>query len=668
MKIPPVLQQWQSEGWLRSIDVAFAQLLVELAGEDNENVLVAAALTSFYLGAGHVCVDWQALLKTPEQFLPQVLPKDGQPQAGWRPFVSALQKKGLAPLLRELATSAAIGSGEGSEPLVLEGHRLYLRRYWCYEKQVADALRARMHALPSQVDDASAGQGAAQISTALTALFGAQTDEIDWQRVATVVASQQRFAVISGGPGTGKTTTVVRLLSLLQTLARSTQGRALRVALAAPTGKAAARLTESIGSAVSKLSNAADIPTQVTTLHRLIGARPDTREFVRHRGNPLHIDILVIDEASMVDLEMMAAVVDALPPHARLIMLGDKDQLASVEAGAILGEICRDAHHARYSAALCEKVKALANIPLPSSDRALPLDDHIVTLKKSHRFSSQGGIGQLAHAINAGDVKATLRLLASGDPQVDFRQGASLDAMIKPLVLDPHMGYAASLTAVSAGCPPQMPTEVWAAEMLKLLGRFQVLCALRQGAFGVDALNQLIAGQLQAAGLLAHTVGWYAGRPVMVTRNDYALGLMNGDVGITLPDPTADNALRVFFAQPQGIKRVLPSRLTQVDTVFAMTVHKSQGSEFLHACLVLPDSNSPVLTQELIYTAVTRAKERVTLVGTRANVLEEALAQRVFRCSGLWERLTAADTDARAENVAEKPQLRPPQQLSFLDE
>lgn len=660
MMIPSVLQQWQSEGWLRSIDVAFAQLLVDLAGETNETVLVSAALASFYLGAGHVCVDWRALLKTPEQFLPQVLPKDGQPQSGWRPFIASLQKRGLTPLLSELAASPAIGEGEGSEPLVLDGHRLYLRRYWCYEKQVAEALRARMQ---PGVDGAKEPRHAEHIGESLTALFGELTHDIDWQRVATVVASQQKFAVISGGPGTGKTTTVVRLLSLLQSLARSTQGRALRIALAAPTGKAAARLTESIGGAVSKLANAADIPTQVTTLHRLIGARPETREFVRHRGNPLHVDILVIDEASMVDLEMMAAVVDALPPQARLIMLGDKDQLASVEAGAILGEICRDAHHARYSSALSNKVKHLAGISLPSSDRALPLDDHIVTLKKSHRFSSQGGIGQLAHAINAGDAKATLRLLASDDPQVDFRQDASLDAMIKPLVLDRDSGYAACLSRVLEGCPAGVAMERWASDMLTLLGRFQVLCALRQGAFGVDALNQLIATQLQAAGLLPHTVGWYAGRPVMVTRNDYALGLMNGDVGITLPDPTADQALRVFFAQPQGIKRVLPSRLTQVDTVFAMTVHKSQGSEFHHACLVLPDSSSPVLTQELVYTAVTRAKERVTLLGTRREVLEAALGQRVFRCSGLWERLTAS-TPPTTTKTTKKTQ--PPEQLSLL--
>lgn len=664
--IPPLLQQWQTEGWLRSIDVAFAHLLVDLAGESSEDVLAAAALTSFQLGAGHVCVDWKALLATPEQFLPPVLPKDGQAQTGWRPFVTSLQKKGLPALLRELAVSSSVGAGEGNQPLVLEGHRLYLRRYWCYEKQVSDALRARMPALQGSNNDASINEAIAQqITHSLTTLFGEASDEIDWQRVATVVASQQKFAVISGGPGTGKTTTVVRLLSLLQTLARSIQGRALRIALAAPTGKAAARLTESIGGAVATLANAADIPTQVTTLHRLLGARPDIREFVRHRGNPLHVDILVIDEASMVDLEMMAAVVDALPGHARLIMLGDKDQLASVEAGAILGEICRDAHLARYSASMCKKVAALANVTLQPDARALALDDHIVTLKKSHRFSSGGGIGKLAHAINAGDVKSTMRLLGGNDAQVQFRHDNTLDAMLKPLVLDAESGYAAYLSEMAKGRPATMTAEQWAGDMLKRLSRFQVLCALRQGNYGVEALNQLIAGQLHSARLLPHTVGWYAGRPVMVTRNDYALGLMNGDVGITLPDATADNALRVFFAQPQGIKRVLPSRLTQVDTVFAMTVHKSQGSEFHHACLVLPDNNSPVLTQELIYTAVTRAKERVTLLGARRDVLENALEQRVFRCSGLWERLTS--TTAQSIGTAQSKGT-PPEQMSLLDE
>lgn len=355
----------------------------------------------------------------------------------------------------------------------------------------------------------------------------------------------------------------------------------------------------------------------------------------------MHIDILVIDEASMVDLEMMAAVVDALPSQARLILLGDKDQLASVEAGAILGEICRDAHLARYRPALCQALQVQASITLTPDVNAQALDDHIITLKKSHRFSSQGGIGRLALAINEGDTRTALQLLDGSDAQVSFLRRDSIDGGVKSLVLDNVDGYAQYLSLVKAGCPVGHSPEQWAGAVLQKLGGFQILCALRQGPFGVDALNQQVAHMLQEAGWLSQTHGWYAGRPVMVTRNDYALGLMNGDVGITLPDSsTSDGALRVFFAQPEGIKRVLPSRLTQVETVFAMTVHKSQGSEFTHTCLVLPSTVSPVLTRELIYTAVTRAKQRVTLLGQRQEVLEIALKQRVFRCSGLWQRLS----------------------------
>lgn len=672
MTLPDLLQQWQNEGWLRPIDLALAGLLAELSGEGDQTVLALVALTSLHVGAGHVCMDIEALLQTPEIFLPPLKPREEEIAGGWRPFIDALRAEGLPAVLARLQSSPAIAShprvrldnGQGEEPLVLDGHRLYLRRYWAYETKVAAALNMRMDSVAISGNAANPGESARQafnassdLRASLDTLFGtidnshkaANEPPPDWQRIAAAITAQQRFAVISGGPGTGKTTTVVKLLSLLQDMALRSQGRALRIALAAPTGKAAARLTESIGTRVERLPCREHIPTQVTTLHRLLGARPDTREFVRHRGNPLHVDILVIDEASMVDLEMMAAVVDALPPLARLILLGDKDQLASVEAGAILGEICRNAHLARYSPALCARLQVSANITLAPSGDAQRLDDHIITLKKSHRFSSEGGIGRLAQAINDGDVKAALSLLEGVSdvrppdhplPEVRWLRNTTLENTVKLLVLDVQCGYAQYLTLVNAGCPDALTPDQWAAQVLEKLGGFQILCAVRQGAYGVEAINDLVTRLLHQAHYLPTVQGWYAGRPVMVTRNDYALGLMNGDVGITLPDRTAGGALRVFFAQPEGIKRVLPSRLTQVDTVFAMTVHKSQGSEFSHTCLILPNTFSPVLTRELIYTAVTRAKQRVTLVGDRQEVLENALRQRVFRCSGLWERLT----------------------------
>lgn len=634
----PHLIQWQQEGWLRPIDTGFADLLVTLAEESDEHVLIAAALTSFHLSSGHVCMDLHALLQAPANFLPKIVVPEEQPERGWYSLIATWQRMGLKSLLQRLQTSMAIGQGEGAEPLVLDGHRLYLRRYWTYETRVAAALRARFDTAENIEKPTT------DLRTELTVLFGDLTADIDWQRVAVAMAARQRLTIISGGPGTGKTTTVVKLLSLLQGMALKERGRPLRIALSAPTGKAAARLTESIGGAVSKLPHAESIPTQVTTLHRLLGARPDSREFSHHRGNPLHVDILVIDEASMVDLEMMAAVVDALPAQTRLILLGDKDQLASVEAGAILGEICRDAHLARYSAATCLQLQASTGMVLASHPQARAIDDHIVTLKKSHRFSSQGGIGLLAQAMNAGDVRTTLSVLDSDDPSVRFELTSTLQATMARLVLDQTEGYANYLKSLQQERPPDLTMEQWAAQLLKQLSAFQVLCATRRGNAGVEALNQIIADILYKAGLIPQTNGWYAGRPVMVTRNDYALGLMNGDVGITLPDSgnsgTQDTGLlRVFFAQPQGIRRVLPSRLTQVETVFAMTVHKSQGSEFTHACLVLPEVPSPVLTRELVYTAVTRARERVTLAGAKREVLEMALRQQVFRCSGLAARL-----------------------------
>ncbi|CBL46457.1 ATP-dependent exoDNAse (exonuclease V), alpha-subunit-helicasesuperfamily I member [gamma proteobacterium HdN1] len=629
--LPRELFGWQLDGWLRPVDIGLAQLLVELGHEKDADVLIASALVSYHLGCGHVCMDLDALLHSPEAFLPN--------QRGlkhpWRVQIARWQQIGVNALCERLRASDVVGEGEGAEPLVLDKNRLYLRRYWHYETLVASGVRDRMSA-PRPIQD---------LKESLARLFPEATEIPDWQQVAVAMASAHSFAVISGGPGTGKTTTVVRLLSLLQEQAIAKEGgRPLRIALAAPTGKAAARLTESISGTKSKLSNAALIPDQVSTLHRLLGIRTDGGRPRYYRGKLLHVDVLVIDEASMVDLEMMAAVMAALPAKAQLILLGDKDQLASVEAGAILGEICKNAHLARYSEAACGELLQSAGVALTPVSDAIVLDDHIVTLKKSYRF--QGAIGALASAMNESNAPKMFEILNSGDSAVQFRNTSQLHKTLAELVLDPASGYALYLRTLQQGCPTGQDMNAWAKTLLEQLSTFQILCALRKGPAGVDAVNEAVVSMLKSHSLISQNTGWYAGRPVMVTRNDYSTGLMNGDVGIALPEPTSENAspesppvLRVYFAQPDGIRRVLPSRLTQAETVFAMTVHKSQGSEFKHTCLVLPESSGAGLTRELVYTAVTRAKERVTIVGSDAQVLARAIQQRVVRCSGLAERL-----------------------------
>jgi exodeoxyribonuclease V alpha subunit len=631
---------------LRSLDFAFARFVADCDPAADARLLLLAALASRQLGDGHPCLDLTAL---------DTLAQTQQWPAAWLQLL-ATQAWPASPLLADAHGMPA------TAPLVLDGHRLYLRRYWNYECRVAAGIAARLgeNMLP-----------ASALRAELQRLFPAtQGAAVDWPRVACALAARSAFSVITGGPGTGKTTTVVRLLGLLQTLQLRQHATPLRIRLAAPTGKAAARLNASIARQAAQLdvdpSVRAAIPWEVETLHRLLGARPDSRRYAHDSRHPLHLDVLVIDEASMVDLEMMAAVLDALPLHARLILLGDKDQLASVEAGAVLGELGRRADQGCYSAATAQWLLAASgdNVTAFVRDDAQPLDQHIAMLRSSHRFDAASGIGQLASAVNAGDAAAVSALLAAPREDIAWIAAGIRAAPITPWILDGQpgqgtagpQGFRCYLQQLAQHRPAPEADDAshrrWAHGVLEAFNRFQVLCAVRHGAAGVEQLNRDIAAALLAAGLIEADRGWYEGRPVMMTRNDYSLGLMNGDVGISLRMRGSDGHARLYVAfavtrgassdAPQAdgtpVRFVLPSRLGDVETVYAMTVHKSQGSEFEHAALVLPEDAPAVLTRELLYTGITRARRWLTLAGTPAAI-EHALAQRTRRYSGLAQRL-----------------------------
>ncbi len=666
-----LVDHWARHGWLRALDAAFARFLFREAGAAPPLLILAAALASHQLGRGHACLDLADVLGDPGFALS--LPPEGrvEEEGGVPPPLPAAVLAGvsLADWQAALVHEQLVGSGPGSTPLVCVGRRVYLRRYWQYEGAVRGAIEARLAGLAER----QASLSATALPAALDALFPSAAGKAgtDWQKLACALAARSNFAIVTGGPGTGKTTTVVRLLAVLQALALAdSPARPLRIRLAAPTGKAAARLNESIAGAVARLDLArladgervrAAIPVEVTTLHRLLGSRPDTRHFRHHAGNPLGVDVLVVDEASMVDLETMAAVLAALPPAARLVLLGDKDQLASVEAGAVLGELCRRAAEGHYTPDTVAWLAGVTGEQVPAGlvDAAgTPLDQAVAMLRHSHRFSSGSGIGQLAAAGNGGDVGAVRAVLdgVHGDLariEVDART-ATGEAEFRRLVVEGtpaagREGYRHYLDTLSRSRPPEGASpahiDAWAAGVLAAHGRFQLLCALRRGPWGVEGLNPRIAGWLREAGLITADEGWYEGRPVLVTRNDYGLGLMNGDMGITLALPRADggSVLRVAFPGGDGsggIKWVLPSRLQGVETVYALTVHKSQGSEFDHAALALPDSLNPILTRELVYTGITRARNGFTLVDAAASgVLERAVARRVLRLSGLLDGL-----------------------------
>ena len=682
-----VLRQWVAQGWLRPLDLAFAQFLHRLspqAGIGGAPVLLAAALASHQLGRGHVCIDLAAALADSRFVLS--LPPDGAQQAGVPLPADLLLGCTPEQWQQALAASALVASvphaADAGTPLVLQGTRLYLRRYWQYEQDVGKAIAARL-APGGRWREAAQAQA---LRHSLDVLFPATAagPRPDWQKMACALAASSGFAIITGGPGTGKTTTVVKLLALLQATALQQQGRPLRIALAAPTGKAAARLTESITGALGRLGEPGSgqlppvpagaaplhslIPSQAQTLHRLLGSRPDSRHFRHHAGQPLAWDVVVVDEASMVDLEMMAALLDALPPQARLVLLGDKDQLASVEAGAVLGELCRHADQGLYWPETVQWLQAATGEQVPAAMQDLmgqPLDQAVAMLRHSHRFDGESGIGQLAAAVNAGDVRRMRQVLRHGHGDLAaYTLADAADPLLAELVVQGggrHFAPAAPATQDNGSGPQgyahylgllasmpqgedqagQEARDAWARQLLQAHGRFQLLCALRSGPWGVEGLNARIAQILQRHQLIAQTNGWYAGRPVLVTRNDYGLGLMNGDIGITVALPGQPAALRVVFATSEGIRWVLPSRLQAVETVYAMTVHKSQGSEFTHAALVLPPTLSPVLTRELVYTGLTRARQWLTLAaaGPGLRTLEAAVQRRVERSSGLrdWQ-------------------------------
>lgn len=680
----PMLVAWQQLAIIRSLDLA----LVQFCQQQTHSVATTApmlwpwlALASAQLAQGHLCLDLALAIDSPAALLP-ASSRYGRPLGELEKFVAKQSLESVRQLLLnypQLIRNAdavdvdtvdtdtrntvpeAQEHGIQSTPFVLAGTRLYLQRYWRYEQQI------KAFIAHCQVQDAKrlqqaialgrAGIEQQQVQTTLDILFADSEAKPDWQRIACALATTSSFAVITGGPGTGKTTTVVKLLLLLQQLAGD---KPIHIELAAPTGKAAARLTQSIAGTIAKLSGRADlvglpwqsVQLQAQTIHRLLGTVPGRQAYRHHQGRPLPLDVLVVDEASMVDVELMSALLQALPAHARLILLGDKDQLASVEAGAILGELCKEAQFGGYSEVTAARLTALSGQAMPAAfvqPNAGALEQHIVMLRTSHRFAATSAIGQLAAAVNAGNERQVQQLFAamhSPDPStapLEVSESAQALAYLSPLQ-QPRWLTELVLGSLQQGLWPlfhqlQHPlhsADEQATALLALLGQFQILCAVRQGPFGVEHINQQIEQLLRQHRLIARQEAWYAGRPVMISQNDYSTGLMNGDIGICVSvSEGGRELLKVAFASAEGIRWFLPSRLPALETVFAMTVHKSQGSEFSHAALILPDLINPVLTRELLYTGITRAAQRFTLVASDLRVMYRAMLQPTERRGGL---------------------------------
>ncbi len=599
--------------FLSELDYRFSHFIGRLDERNDPKLLLAASLVSRYRGDGHICIDLS-------EFAGNILELQGS-----EPLVCPP----LEAWLNVLYASPVVGRPGDYQPLILDGTRLYLYRYWDYEKRLADALKNLAGITFGTFDEF-------HLKDSFNRIFprgenDGETD-IDWRKIAAFASFRSGLCVISGGPGTGKTFAVARILALL---IEQNRDRQLNIALTAPTGKAATRLQEAIKKAKAGLNCGESvkeaIPDQASTIHRLLGSIPNSPSFRFNAENPLPSDVVIIDEASMVDLALFSRLAQAIRTQSRLILLGDKDQLASVEAGSVLGDICDTGDIHRFSPSFIEECRRATGEEIGddvSSSSEAGMNDCIIQLHKSYRFSKASGIRAVSQAVNDGN----------GSQAIDLIRNKSFDdihwkRLPLPNRLPRHLGdwiterYTAYLKASD-------PLEAF-----DLFNYSRILCALREGPYGIHNLNVAIEHILQKKGLINRSGRWYFGRPIMITKNDYNLRLYNGDIGITMTDHKKGGEPSVFFTGLDGsVRSFSPLRLPEHETVYAMTVHKSQGSEFDEVLLVMPDRDTRVLTRELIYTAITRTKGSIQIWG-KEDIFLKAIERRIQRSSGLRDAL-----------------------------
>jgi exodeoxyribonuclease V alpha subunit len=581
------------------IDQHFAALMNRLAKVPSPELKLAAKLVSNFRARGDVCVPLRDVTSTEAEKL------------------GGTEIPALKDWVNKLRSSGVVGDPGEFAPLILDqSDRLYLQRYWKYEDELGRSLQARLRdKSPRDFDPADLAQGIAE-------LFPGPSD---LQKVAAFVAANSRLCVLSGAPGTGKTRTIVLICALLITLAGKHE---LSFALAAPTGKAAARLKETIAqTGVSlHLSDKLKLPADASTIQRLLGARGDSPHFRHNAKDPLTADVVIVDEASMIDLALLAKLFDAIRPDARIILVGDKDQLASVEAGSTFRDICTPGFELGVSVSLAEAFADVTGEKLEavSADQA-PIHSVVVELRRNYRFTPGAGIAELSNAVNRGDAVAAIAVLKRGG-SIRWRPTPSpknFERELRERVFPRFEKLVRARDPVVA---------------LKHLAEFAVLCALRRGPFGAETVNALLEGMLRETGLIEGAGRYHAGEPIIIVRNDYNVGLFNGDLGIALPDAVTGE-LRVFFRGEGGeVLNFAPGRLPAHEPAFALTVHKSQGSEFHDALVILPERDAPVLTRELVYTGITRVRETVE-VWASEEILRQTIGRKIERSSGLRERL-----------------------------
>ncbi|MDK2597977.1 exodeoxyribonuclease V subunit alpha [Pseudoalteromonas obscura] len=599
---------------VRSVDIALAKLLCDSQFDD---VFYLILLLLKAEQNQHSCL----VLNDIDWFNPFELSLEKMEQTiELTPFKDKLNA------LESLHSHPAVGD---DKPIVIFNEQLYLARLANYEAFLAN----RFTSLAKRKIDLDLSQ----LKRLLNVYFpDEQGQMIDWQKVACAIAASSAFCVITGGPGTGKTTTVTKLLAILQSLYATAP---LNIKLVAPTGKAAARLSESIIGAKGRLDLAPElaelIPEHAQTIHRLLGVIPNSNKYRYHEKNPLHLDLLIVDEASMVDLSLMSKLVAALPEGARMYLLGDKDQLASVDTGCILNDLCADlqlGQNPKYSSQRADLLNQACfdgEKKLSGASSKFVLQDVMAFLQQSHRFKSDSGIGQLAAAVNNNDQNHLDWVIQQGFDELSL-YSLSNESYLK-MIEGAATAYSVYLRAIKDGAATE--------QIHQLFSEYQLLAAVREGPYGVNELNKRIEHKLAQQNLIRPYSRYYAGMPLMVTQNDYQLKLFNGDIGIILPD-SSGQLFATFIDEQGNLRSINPARLPSHDLVYVMTIHKSQGSEFSYTAMILPPIQRARqgINRQLVYTGITRAKHHFELI-CQPQVLRLAMNKSVGRSSGLRPRL-----------------------------
>ncbi len=562
---------------LSELACQFARFIERVDNTNDPIIAVTAALLSDANSQGHVCLNLY-LAKNSENYTILKLPKNREQ---W---------------LHRLKQSHVVGQGGDFTPMILtDDGSLYLYRYWLDEQNVAKAIRQRCQPI-KLINQQQIQQEFAN--------WKSNIEGVDWQKVAVFMALTRQFSVISGGPGTGKTTIVLRLLTML--LAENSE---IKIALAAPTGKAAARLQQAIEKSSSDT-------IESKTLHRLLGITANTPQGRYNAERPLVVDVVIIDEASMIDIGLMAILMAALPKKARIVLLGDRQQLASVESGAVLANLCQ--HSMQFSEAFCQQLAVTTGLKLVASDTTTILNDSVVELQHSYRFKQQSDIGQLAVAVQSGDDQRLFDVIANSQAPI-WQQQCDINSIL------------ATITTLYQPFFDEISNNSKPLTCLQAFEQQRVLCALKQGSQSVQSVNDAIERHRQKQAWRSKH-GFYHGKPIMVTQNDYRQQLFNGDTGLILQDETGE--LKAYFLFDNQVHCFELNRLPAHETAYAITIHKSQGSEFDNVCILLAEEESPLLTKELLYTAITRAKKQVMLLCSEA-ILTKTVSTQHQRETGL---------------------------------